>query len=206
MLRIIAAALVVALSLHVWGEVSSRLLPWPDSPNRRLAAARPEVPSGGRNLHDAVAILEAEFPTDSSFSPPRTSSDSLLASNSEDWPLHAFRRVPYGLPTARAAMAQFALHIVLGLVTVLLVAALLGEQHLSLRRIGILALIALFLVLLTDVTHGLWMEWPVRYIAVLSADHGGATVLASATASGILWLWPKARQSLAAKPAGQREA
>jgi hypothetical protein len=200
MLRFTVAALMVAISLHLWGEVSSRLLPWPSAKVRRVVPVPIEVEAepGGRNLAEAVPVLEEIVPVGSSFAPPRDDSDNLLAANTEDWPLHAFQRTPHGPPTHQAASNHFALNIVLGLVAVLLVAAVFREQESAWRRLGILALAALFLVLMTDVSHGLWMEWPQSYTTVLGIDHGVGTLVAGLTAAAVLWLW-KVRPPLAAR-------
>lgn len=200
MLRFTVAALVVAISLQAWGEISSRLLPWPTAKGRRIVPVPLEIEPSGRNLDEAVPVLQESVPVGSSFAPPQVESGNLLAANSPDWPLHAFQRTPHGPPTYQAASAHFVLNIVLGLVAVLLVAAVSGQQRSSLRRLGILVLSAVFLVLMTDVSQGLWMEWPESYTTVLAIDHGVGTLLAGLIAAGVLWLW-KVRVKSAAQPA-----
>ena len=207
MVRFTVAALVVAISLHAWGEISSRLLPWPTVTSRRVVPAPLELESDGRVLEEAVPVLQSSVPVGSSFAPPATESENLLASNSQDWPLHAFQRTPHGPPTHQAASTQFGLNIILGLVAVLLVAGLFREQQAGLRRLGILVLGAMFLVLMTDVSHGVWMEWPQSYTAVLAIDHGVGTLVAGLTAAGVLWLWPPSGKGgrTGGQPAGPRQ-
>jgi hypothetical protein len=189
MLRFTVAAIVVAISLHSWGEISSRLLPWPTVTSRRVVPVPLEPEPHGRVLSEAVPVLQSTVPVGSAFAPSPADSENLLASNSQDWPLHAFQRTPHGPPTHQAASTHFGLNIVLGLVAVLLVAAVFREQQAGLRRLCILVLGALFLVLMTDVSHGVWMEWPQSYTAVLAIDHGVGTLLAGLTAAGVLWIW-----------------
>jgi hypothetical protein len=164
------------------------LLPWPTAGSRRVVLMPLEATPPGRNLEDSIAQVQSTAPAGSSFAPTRPDPDELLAASSTDWPLYAFQRGPHGLPP-RSASAYLTLNILIGLVAALLVAVVFREQHLNLRRVSILALIALFLVLLTDVSHGLWMEWPIRYIVVLSTDHAVGALLAAGTAGGVLGLW-----------------
>ena len=107
------------------------------------------------------------------------------------WPLYAFQRDTLGPPSHTAASAYFVLNICIGVVAVLVVALMQREQGSSRRRLALLGLIALLLILVTDVTQGIWMEWPTQYIFALCADHFVAVLLALGVATGVLFLFAR---------------
>ena len=217
MLRFTIAALAVAAALYAWGDLSGRLLPWPKQsagrsvpappPNQVTLLPIPAIPPSAQSplvqLTPDVQIIEPPgesiedppaVPLRSSFGPPPDPSDELLADNSKLWPLYVFQRDAIGPPTHSAASAYFVLNICIGVVAVFVVALLQREQGSGRRRMALLGLVALLLILVTDVTQGIWMEWPSPYIFALCADHFVAVLLALGVAAGVLilfaWLAP----------------
>ena len=213
MLRFTIAALAVAAALYAWGDLSGRVLPWPQQTSGRVVPAAPPIqvtplpdpalPPGSQASQIVPLVPQVEtvipqfeatedspsIPSRSSFGPPPPPSDELLADNSNMWPLYAFQRDTGGPPTPSAASAYFVLNICIGIVAVFVVALMQREQGSGKRRLALLGLLALLLILVTDVTQGIWMEWPSRYIFALCADHFVAVLLALGVATGVLFLF-----------------
>lgn len=196
MTRLIVAALAAALLLQGWGLLSSRLLPWPDVygrmplPATSVLSLSREMPP--RTPRDDEPDEFAPFPAGSTFAPPAPAPNALVAANGNDWPIYAFGRREQAL-SGNAASAYLALNVALGVIAALAAALVLRERRAVWQRIGLLLLAVVFIVLLTDATHAIWMHWPVAYSAVLLTDHLVAAVLAGGTALAILALWPPER-------------
>ncbi len=196
MTRLIVAALAAALLLQGWGLLSSRVLPWPDVygrmplPATSVITLSRELPprTKGGELPDDLEPL----PAGSTFAPPAPDSVALVAASGNDWPIYAFGRRDQAL-SGDAASAYLALNVALGVIAALAAALVLRERRAIWQRIGLLLLAVVFIVLLTDVTHAIWMHWPIAYSAVLLTDHLVAAVLAGGTALAILALWPPER-------------
>jgi hypothetical protein len=196
MTRLIVAALAAALLLQGWGLLSSRLLPWPDVygqmplPATNVITLSRELPP--RTSSDEASDELAPLPAGSTFAPPAPDTDSLVAANGNDWPIYAFGRRDQAL-SGNSALAYLTLNVTLGVIAALAAALVLRERGAIWQCIGLLLLAIVFIVLLTDVTHAIWMHWPVSYSAVLLTDHLVAAVLAGGAALAILALWPPER-------------
>jgi hypothetical protein len=195
MLRYIVAIVTVALCLQTWGAVSSRILPWPNVYGMMPLAAVPfsaskELPAAdaldGETVADEVPAYEPK--NGSTFAPP-ANDEPLIAANGDAWPLYAFGRDDDQPQTGGAQTAYFAVNLALGAIAVLVVALVGRHEKVALRRWSLIGLVGLFVILLTDVTQGIWMHWPATYIAVLCTDHLVATLLAGGVAALILHLW-----------------
>lgn len=195
MLRYIVATITVAICLQTWGAVSSRLLPWPNVYGMMPLAAVPfsaskEMPAAealdDQPVHGDVPTYEPK--NGSTFAPP-AEDGQLIATNTDAWPLYAFGRDDDQPRTDGAQAAYFAVNLALGVIAVLVVALLGRHEKRALRRLSLIGLVGLFVILLTDVTQGIWMHWPAKYIAVLCTDHLVATLLAGGVAIVVLHLW-----------------
>jgi hypothetical protein len=170
MTKFLVAALAAALMLQGWGMLSSRLLPWPDVYGQTPLAMSFPPPAG------------------STFAPPAPSNNALVAANSDHWPIYAFGRRDSAL-TSDAAAAYLGLNVALGLIAAIASVIVLRERRAIGQRIGLLLLAVVFIILLTDVTHAIWMRWPLGYSVILLTDHLVATVLAGGMALAVLALW-----------------
>jgi hypothetical protein len=195
MLRYVVAIVTVAVSLQTWGAISSRVLPWPNVYGLMPLAAVPlsvskEMPAAetldGEPVADDVPAYEPK--NGSTFAPP-ADEGQLIAANGDAWPLYAFGRDDDQPRTDGAQTAYFAVNLALGVVAVLVVALIGRHEKVAFRRWSLIGLVGLFVILLTDVTQGIWMHWPAMYIVVLSTDHLVATLLAGGVAILILHLW-----------------
>jgi hypothetical protein len=141
-------------------------------------------------LHERVADdVPAYVPKNGSMFAPPANDDPLIAANGDAWPLYAFGRDDDQPRTDAAQTAYFAVNLALGLIAVLVVALVGWHEKVALRRLSLIGLVGLFVILLTDVTQGIWMHWPAKYIAVLSTDHLVATLIAGGVATLVLHLW-----------------
>jgi hypothetical protein len=204
MTRFLVAALAAALMLQAWGLLSSRLLPWPD------VYGRMPLPVSGVITTSRVlpSRLDADDgsgltpPIGSTFAPPAPVDASLVAANSDAWPIYAFGRRNESA-AAHASLTYLGLNVTLGIIAAVAAALVLREGRSFWNRTGQGALAVLFLILLTDVTHALLMEWPLAYSAVLLTDHLVAIVLAGGSALTVQAAWRSTRTPAAASdPAG----
>ena len=191
MLRIVIASLSVALCLQMWGTISSRFLPWPNVFGKPTLSA-PSMVTVSANL------------SGSTFAPPAQQERTLIATNGDDWPIYAFYRNENLYLSESSQATYLAVNIALGLIVALVVAIIGFEGRAGRRRLAALCLLGLTAILLTDITQGIWMHWPRKYIAVLCTDHFVATVLAAGAATLVLHFWRTERA--AADPAATSDA
>lgn len=203
MLRYVVAIVTVAVCLQTWGAISSRVLPWPNVYGLMPLAALPfsaskDMPAAEALDQEAMAddIPTYEPKNGSTFAPPAVEGP-LIAANGDTWPLYAFGRDDDQPRTDVAQTAYFAVNLALGVIAVLVVALVGRHEKVALRHWSLIGLVGLFVILLTDVTQGIWMHWPAKYIVVLCTDHLVATLLAGGVAILILHLWKDPARSVA---------
>src|SRR5262245_51286934 len=197
MLRITIAALAVALSLQLWGTISSRFLPWPDVYGPQAASPAPDsvaLPLAAEGESAARALQG------STFAPPAREERTLVATNGKYWPIHAYYRARNHYLSENGQLTYLALNISLGVIVALVVAIIGFQGSTGRRRLATLCLLGLAAILVTDISQGIWMHWPRHYVAVLCADHFVAAILGGGAAILVLHCWPSGGSKRAVEP------